>query len=283
MWYGGYSNHLEDFTKLLEIKRYSVKTIKSYRNALNVFIKEFPNKDIAHLSVKDIEDFINRKVTQQQISVSYQKSLVGAIKFFYKQVLRRNYSMDYLYPERREYKLPVILSKEEVHTILSCITNLKHKALISTLYACGLRLGELLNLTLKDIDSQRMLVRIEQGKGKKDRYVPLPGNLLELLRAYYKKYKPYYYLFEGQSGGKYAARSVQNVFKRAVARAGVKKHVSVHTLRHSYATHLLESGVDVRVIQKLLGHASIKTTQIYTQVTHSKIQKVRSPFEDMAL
>lgn len=198
-------------------------------------------------------------------------------------MLRKNYSLDYLYPERREYKLPVILSKEEVHSILSGITNLKHKAIISTLYACGLRLSEVLNLTLKDIDSYRMLVRVEQSKGKKDRYVPLPSNLLELLREYYKLYKPYYYLFEGQYRGKYAARSVQNVFKRAVQKAGVQKPVSVHTLRHSYATHLLESGVDVRIIQKLLGHASIKTTQIYTQVTNSKIQSVRSPFEDMVL
>lgn len=283
MQYFNNLTYLDDFTKLLQIKRYSLKTIKTYKNALNVFVHAFPHRDIAQLTVKEIEHFINQKVINDNISVSYQKSLVGAIKFFYNQQLRKNYQLDYLYPDRREYKLPQVLSKTEIQSIITSITNIKHKTIISTIYACGLRLGEAINLKVKDIDSRRNLIRIEQAKGNKDRFVPLPENLLKLLREYYKTYKPKYFLFEGQYGEKYSARSVQSILKNALKKVGIRKDVSIHTLRHSYASHLLEAGVDIRVIQNLLGHASIRTTQIYTHISSAHIQAVKSPFNDVAL
>jgi site-specific recombinase XerD len=283
MQYCGNLNYLEDFTKLLQIKRYSLKTIKTYKNALKIFIQAFPEKDIAGLSVKEIENFINHKVTVENCSVSYQKSLVGAIKFFFNQQLRKNYQLDYMYPDRREYKLPEVLSKSEMQSIISSISNLKHKSIISTIYACGLRLSEALNLRVKDIDSKRNLLRIEQSKGNKDRYVPLSENLLQLLREYYKSYKPKHFLFEGQNGERYSARSVQSILKNALKKAKIQKNVSVHSLRHSYASHLLESGVDIRIIQKLLGHRSIKTTQIYTHVSAPHIQSVKCPYDDIVL
>lgn len=283
MQYCGNLNYLEDFTKLLQIKRYSLRTIKTYKNALNVFFQAFPNRNITELPLKEIENFINHKVTVEKISVSYQKSLVGAIKFFFNQQLRKNYHFDYLYPDRREYKLPEVLSKSEIQSIISSISNLKHKTIISIIYACGLRLSEALNLKIKDIDSKRNLIRIEQSKGNKDRYVPISENLLQLLREYYKSFRPKHFLFEGQNSERYSARSVQSILKNALKEAKIQKNVSVHSLRHSYASHLLESGVDIRVIQKLLGHRSIKTTQIYTHVSAAHLQSVKSPFEDMVL
>lgn len=275
--------YLEDFVKLLQIKRYAPNTIRSYSAALKVFLLAFPDRDVGLLSVKEIEDFINRKVTEEHISVSYQKSLVGAIKFFYHQVLRRNDKLNNLYPDRGARMLPVILSKDEVQRILAAVSNLKHRALLSLLYACGLRLGEVLNLRVTDIDSQRKLLLVRQEKMKKDRYVPLPDKLLELLRAYYRQYRPCVFLFEGRRGGRYAARSVQNIFKRALHRAGIRKDVGVHALRHAYATHLLESGMDIKILQTLMGHTSIRTTQIYTRVAKARLQTIRSPFEDMTL
>jgi hypothetical protein len=175
-------------------------------------------------------------------------------------------SLELDYPIR-EKPLPEVLSKQEVERILKAISNLKHKAMISTVYACGLRRGELLNLKVKNLDGQRNLIRIEQGKGKKDRYVLFSEPLKELLRAYYKVYRPKDFLFEGQDGGGYGERSIELVLGRAVKKAGIKKKVILHTLRHSYATHQLERGTDIRYIQELLGHSSPSTTMIYTHVS----------------
>jgi site-specific recombinase XerD len=158
-------------------------------------------------------------------------------------------------------------------------TNLKHKAILATIYSAGLRVSELLNLKIKDIDSNSMLIRIEQSKGKRDRYVVLSEKLLLLLRDYFKHYHPKIFLFEGQSGGQYSARSIQVVFKNCVLAAKIDLPVSVHTLRHCFATHLIESGTDVRFVQELLGHASIRTTMIYTHLTDLKKRKIKSPFD----
>jgi site-specific recombinase XerD len=152
---------------------------------------------------------------------------------------------------------------------------------LATIYGGGLRLSECLHLTIKDIDTQRMLIKITQSKGNKDRYVPLSKNLLQLLRDYWKVYKTKHYLFEGQSGDKYSSRSVQNIFKNALKKSDIQKNATVHSLRHSYATHLLESGTDIRIIQVMLGHKNLKTTQIYTQVSRSIIQKLPIPLDDM--
>lgn len=274
-------NSIDDFKKLLTIKRYSYRTIKSYSYALKSFFSHFEHKNHENINPSDIEQFINKMVLDYNISQSYQKLLVGAIKLFYNELLRKNYKLNYLYPDRTEKKLPIVLDKTEVQLLLNSVQNLKHKTVLSMIYSAGLRLGEVIEMKLNDIDSKRMLIRIVRGKGKKDRYVMLSEKLLILLREYYKEYKPKVYLFEGQKGDKYSARSVQAIFKDAIRRAKINKKASVHTLRHSFATHLLESGTDIRIIQQLLGHSSIKTTQIYTQISSSKISEIISPFDSL--
>ncbi|MFP4370574.1 MAG: tyrosine-type recombinase/integrase, partial [Candidatus Kapaibacterium sp.] len=215
------------------------------------------------------------------ISRAYQKQMVGALKLFYNDFLRNNYDLFYLYPDRREYKIPEILSKDEVKLLIENITNIKHKAIIASLYSAGLRLEELLNLRVQDIDSKNMLIKIHSGKGNKDRNVVLSEILLDLLRKYYKLYKPSDYLFEGQYGGKYSASSVQSIMRQALLKARISTKATPHTLRHSFASHLLESGTDIRVIQEILGHNSIKTTQIYTHITAQNIKSVKSPLDDI--
>jgi len=273
------NNFIEQFTKLLEIKRYSYKTIKTYRNAINVFLSEFPDFNPDLISQKEIEEFINKKVTVENISQSYQKILVGAIKFFLNDFLKKNFKLNYLFPSRHEHKLPTYLSKEEISKIINSINNLKHRAIISTIYGAGLRLGELLQLKIQDIDSNRMLIRISQSKGKKDRFVMLSEKLLNLLREYYKEYQPKKYLFEGQKGGQYSPRSVQAILKMAIKKTKISKNATIHTLRHSFATHLIENGTDIRYVQELLGHKSIRTTQIYTHLTDVSKLKIKSPLD----
>jgi integrase/recombinase XerD len=183
---------------------------------------------------------------------------------------------------KRAKVLPNVLSKEEVKKILDAHSNLKHKAMLSMIYSCGLRRSELLNLKFSDIDSKRNIVIIRQSKGKKDRITPLSAKILDLLRRYYKEYSPKTYLFEGQEKNtQYSARSLEEVLKKSVKLASINKPVTLHWLRHSYATHLLESGTDLRYIQELLGHNSSKTTEIYTHVSTKNIQQIKSPFDDL--
>ena len=183
---------------------------------------------------------------------------------------------------RREKLLPNVLSKIEVKKILTAPVNLKHRVMLSLIYSCGLRRSELLGLKPSDIDSKRNLIFIHQAKGKKDRIAPLSPKILSMLREYYMGYKPQTWLFEGyQKGRRYSEKSLQSVLKVAVYKAGIEKPVTLHWLRHSYATHLLESGTDLRYIQELLGHSSSKTTEIYTHVSTNSLQQIRSPFDDL--
>ena len=274
-------NIIVEFEKLLTIKRYSLTTIKAYKNALRKFLTSFPGRDPLTINIKEIEYFFRMQATSNSISHSYKKHLVGAIKFLYNDLYGKNINLNYLYPDRREHKIPNVLSKDEVSSVINSICNIKHKAIISTIYACGLRLNELLELRVSCIDSKRMLIKVNQGKGKKDRYVMLSEKLLSLLHEYSNEYKPKDYLFEGQRGGKYSPRSVQSILKSALKTLKITKDASIHTLRHSFATHLLEVGTDIRVIQQLLGHSSIKSTQIYTQVSSSNIALVRSPLDTL--
>ena len=180
---------------------------------------------------------------------------------------------------RKERTLPEVLSEEEVSNLLHVTQNLKHKAILMTIYSAGLRVGEAIALKIKDIDSQRMQIRVEQSKGKKDRYTLLSTKTLEVLRQYVKIYKPKVWLFEGQDGGQYSERSIQALLKQSLQKTSIKKRVTVHTLRHSFATHLLEHGTDLRYIQALLGHESSKTTEIYTHVTTKGFQLIQSPLD----
>ncbi|MCU7695507.1 tyrosine-type recombinase/integrase [Haoranjiania flava] len=205
--------------------------------------------------------------------------MLFAIVKFYKLVFDREINLYAYYPKRQKHKLPVYLSINEIHRMIESTDNLKHKTMISLLYGCGLRLAELLNLRLSDINSNKMTITIRESKGNKDRVVMLPEKLLPLLRDYYKAYKPKFWLLEGQQGGQYSAKSVQIVIKKTAATVGITSPVTPHKLRHSFATHLLENGTDIRFIQELLGHRSIETTEIYTHITDISKSKIKSPLD----
>lgn len=269
----------EIFKQKMEIARYGASTIKSYRAALSVFFKENSQIGVENVDENIIEKYLYKTITEKNISAAYQKHLIGSLKLFYKMVFERSLKIDYLFPKRTEQKLPKYLNKDEVKKILGVVENLKHKAILSLLYGCGLRLSELINLEINSIDSKNGVINIYQAKGKKDRQVMLPQTVLPLLRDYFKLCRPKLYLFEGQSGLQYSPRSVQIVLKEAAAKAKITKKVSPHILRHSFATHLLENGTDIRYIQQLLGHNSLNTTQIYTHITDVAKRRVQSPLD----
>ena len=274
--------HLLAFKSYMHYRRYSPNTIKTYTEALEIFFRFFQNRALESLTIEDIIDFNNDYILKKNLSASYQNQVINAIKLFYRNRFNRAMEVDFIQRPRREKRLPNVLSKKEIKAILEAPTNLKHRAMISLIYACGLRRSELLNLTLKDIHSDRNLLFIRQSKGKKDRVVPISMKLIAMLRDYYKAFKPKTWLFEGQlAGEKYSERSIQLVLNQAVSKAKINKQVSLHWLRHSYATHLLESGTDLRYIQELLGHSSSKTTEIYTHVSTRNLQQIRSPFDDL--
>ena len=272
---------ITDFIKILELKRYSNNTITSYQSHLRLVKSYFKNTPLNEISDKELFQFIHHMVSAKNISASYQRQIVGGLKLFYQEVYSRSIPFQYMQVSRHEKKLPVVLSKREVVTIINSIDNLKHKALIALLYGSGLRIGEALQLKKSDIDSDRMVVHIKGAKGKKDRYSILSKNVLNILRTYYLKYKPKLYLFEGQNGGKYSTESAGKVFKRALQKSKINKHATLHTLRHSFATHLLEDGISITHIQKLLGHNNIATTLIYTQIAQDSLFKVKSPFDNL--
>ena len=270
------------FKEWLLSRRYAANTVKTYIDALDSFLRYYNDKQVEDITNEDIISFNNNYILKNNYSASYQNQIVNAIKLFYKKIEHKALDLDLIHRPKRERKLPNVLSKEEVKAILESTNNIKHKAMLSLIYSSGLRCGELISLKLNDIDSKRNLVIIRNSKGKKDRVVPLSSKILEVLREYYVSNKPQTYLFEGQfSGTKYSDRSLQLVLKQAVAKASIKKPVTLHWLRHSYATHLLEAGTDLRYIQELLGHNSSKTTEIYTHVSTKNLQQIKSPFDDL--
>lgn len=272
---------IQAFIRYLNSKRYSSNTIKVYSDSMSTFLRYFSMKDISDISNDDLIDFNNNYILKNNYSASFQNQVVNAVKLYFSAIQHKKMDVELIHRPRREKVLPNVLSKEEIKAILDAPYNLKHRAMLAMIYSCGLRRGELLNLTKFDIDSKRMVVIIRMAKGKKDRIVPLSPKILRLLRDYYKSYTPKEFLFEGQGGGKYSEKSLENVFKQSLFKAGNKKPVTLHWLRHSYATHLLESGTDLRYIQDLLGHKSSKTTEIYTHVSTKNIQNIRSPFDDL--
>ena len=206
--------------------------------------------------------------------------MLASVKFLYEEVLQEDIDFDFYIKMKKPSRIPVVLSVEEVERLLNSFTNLKHKAIFTICYSAGLRVGEILSLKVKDIDSDRMQIRIEQGKGQKDRYSILSEKVLTLLRDYVKKYQPVDYLFEGQGGGQYSALSIQALMRRHKKKCGITKKATPHTLRHSFATHLLDNGTDTRFIQELLGHKHISTTQIYTHLSSRSLKDVKSPIEN---
>lgn len=262
-------------------KRYSPNTIKTYMSCMRSFVAEFPDRDLESITTQQINDYILNLIRTRNISSSQQNQRISAIKFYYEQVLGRKKEFYRLSRPKKVRKLPGVLMVEEVELILNQCKNLKHKCILMTLYSGGLRRSELINLKISDIDSQRMLIKITNSKGGKDRYTLLSEKLLKLLRDYYKLYKPKYWLFEGQGGGQYSATSIENIFRKALKQAEIKKHATPHTLRHSFATHLLEQGINLRYIQEILGHSSTKTTEIYTHVCSRQLTKIQNPLDNL--
>jgi len=276
-----HSREIERFKDYLQSKRYSPNTIKVYSDSLATFFRYFSAKEIADISNDDLIAFNNNYILKNNFSASFQNQVVNAVKLYFSAIQHKKIDVELIHRPRREKLLPNVLSKEEVKAILEAPYNLKHRAMLAMIYSCGLRRSELLSLTKFDVDSKRMVVIIRMAKGKKDRIVPLSTKILALLRDYYKCYNPKEFLFEGQSGGKYSEKSLENVLKQSLFKARIEKPVTLHWLRHSYATHLLENGTDLRYIQDLLGHKSSKTTEIYTHVSTKNIQNIRSPFDDL--
>ena len=274
--------HLQKFSYWLKSKRYSENTIKTYTEALKSFLIFFKTKEIASITNEDVVYYNNNYILKNNLSYTYQNQLVSAIKLYFKTIQNVSLELDKIHRPKREKVLPNVLSKEEVKAILNAHANTKHKMMLSLIYSCGLRCGELLALKPVHIDSKRNIIMVKNSKGKKDRIVPLSPKILEMLREYYLAFKPKNYLFEGQTvGNPYDNRSLQQVLKQALTKVGITKPVTLHWLRHSYATHLLESGTDLRYIQELLGHNSSKTTEIYTHVSTKSIQQIKSPFDDL--
>ena len=273
---------IQKFKDWLSNKRYSESTIRTYSETLRLFFRFYHGKTAEEITLTDIDLFIKEYIIQQNYSISFQNQFVNSLKLFYKIRNNRVLEIDRIERPKKEHKLPHVLSKEEVKLILDAHNNLKHKSMLSLIYACGLRRSELLALKPLDLDSNRGLLIVRKGKGKKDRVVPLSGKILDLLRAYYKACKPQVYLFEGQRAGEqYSAKSIQSVLKQALYKCGIKKPATLHWLRHSYATHLLENGTDLRYIQEILGHSSSRTTEIYTHVSNKSLQKIKSPFDEL--
>jgi len=268
------------YLELLQRKRYSQSTIKTYTGYFLQFMNHFREEDLKALSSKHINQYMLELINYKRISVSQQNQRINAIKFYYEKVLGRKREYHQLSRPRKDEKLPTVLTLEEVDRILNLTKNLKHKCILMTIYSGGLRRSELINLKVEDIDSQRMLIKICGAKGRKDRFTLLSEKLLDELREYYKKYRPKTWLFEGQDGNQYSATSIEKIFREAVKRSNIRKYVTPHSLRHSFATHLLEQGTNLRYIQELLGHASTKTTEIYTHVASNTLMKIRNPLDN---
>ena len=271
---------IEKFRFWLHSRRYSPSTINTYLDSIRTFLRFYAFKKIQEIDNNDLIRFNNEYILANNYSASFQNQVVNAVKLFFKTIENSPLDIDAIPRPKRAKKLPNVLSKEEVKAILDTPTNIKHKAMLSLIYACGLRCGEILSLKPNDIDSKRNILHVKNAKGQKDRIVPLSEKIIVLLREYYKAAKPKYYLFEGQTkGNRYDARSLQNVLKQSIAKTKITKPVTLHWLRHSYATHLLESGTDLRYIQEILGHNSSKTTEIYTHVSTKSLQQIKSPFD----
>jgi len=272
---------LVEFQKYLEINRYSKSTIQSYVSILHKFFDFHSGKNPIDIQKEDIEKFNYYYIMKEKRSAAFQNQLISAIKKFFENRYHVKLVIDDIERPRKSSPLPKVLSQEDIQNLLSKVYNLKHRAILSLIYSAGLRRSEVLNLLITDVDSNRMVLNIRNAKGKKDRIAGLSLKILDLLRQYYTVYKPREYLFEGRYGGKYTAGSVSKIFQMAKMRAGISMIGGVHILRHSFATHLHESGYDIRIIQEILGHKSSKTTEIYTHVSTKSILNVKSPFETL--
>ena len=272
----------KEFIEKLEIKRYARNTTKVYISCFEKFARYYIGQELVSLNENDIRVYL-RKLIRENKSNSYINQSINAIKFYYEIVLGMPNRFYHIERPLKSKQLPKVLSKKEISGIIQNTNNIKHRCIISLLYSTGLRRSELLDLKLVDIDGYNNTIHVKSAKGDKDRVTIISSKLIEELRLYWKQYRPRKYLFEGQTNRQYSSASVLKVIKRAALRANIKKTVTPHMLRHSFATHLLESGTDLRTIQILLGHSTTKTTEIYTHVTKNKLIEIKNPLDSLYL
>lgn len=284
---GAYSitdNNLEQLSllvKTLQLKAYSQNTIALYRSEVLSLMRLLQNRNIESLTQNQIKSYLLWLLQTKHYSDAKIHTAINALKFYFEQVLHKPKMFFEIPRPKKPFKLPAVHSQNEVKKIITAVKNTKHITMLMAGYSGGLRISEIVNLKIKDIDSERMVINIRNAKGKKDRQVSLSPLLLKQLRIYYKEYHPKNYVFEGADGGMYAVRSLQQVFKAAKAIAGNNKTGVIHSLRHSFATHLLEQGTDIKIIQELLGHNSLRTTEKYTHVSKKLISKIESPLDKL--
>lgn len=267
----------------LMLKRYSWRTIKSYKNCFRQFIRHYDDIKPSQITRKQIDAYVFGLIKERNISESHQNQILSAIKMFYGTVIAQEEKVVNLFRPKKSQKLPKVLTEQEVTYLLRAVDNLKHRCILMLVYSAGLRLGEVINLRLIELQPEQNRLFVRGGKGKKDRCTLLSDKVWALLQEYIQIHQPIEWLFEGQTGGQYSERSVQEIFTRAKTKAMINPGATVHTLRHSFATHLLEKGVDLRYIQELLGHESSKTTEIYTHITHKGWNRIKSPIDDLKI
>ncbi len=273
-------NDLEVFRRELRIRNYSQKTISAYTSSVGSFLTFFAGRSGQDLAEDDVRRYLFYLLEDEGLSGASVNQIFNALRFLFVEVYQKPLVIGSLPRPKKEKKLPSVLSQEEVRRLLGSIENVKHKTMMMLAYSAGLRVGELVRLRPEDIDVDRRLIHIRGGKGKKDRVTLLSTKALDQLKIYQNEYGNGVWLFEGVIRGRpYAERSAQAVFQEAIEKAGIKKAVSIHSLRHSFATHMLEQGIDLRYVQVLLGHESSKTTEIYTHVSTKALGKIISPLD----
>lgn len=276
----GQGHEFEDLRRELLTRKYSHETIKAYLYYNRDFLS-FIGKEHFNITEEDIKNYLLYLSEERLSATSTLNQAINALKFYYGSMLKKKFIYEVHRPTK-DKKLPTILNKEEITRIIQAMKNIKHKAILMMIYSSGLRVSESARLMPEDLDRQRMLIHIKGSKGRKDRYTKLSEKALKVLDEYMVQYRPGKWLFEGAKSGRHLSRrTIEKIFDQACEKAGIKKDVSVHDLRHSFATHLLEAGVDLRYIQELLGHASSKTTEIYTHVSTRSLGKIISPLDNL--
>lgn len=272
---------IERFVKELHLRRYSPRTCKVYQGAVRRFLESF-KKDYSQLTTEEIRTYLLRLIEREEVSASFQNQTISAIKLLFEWVIKRPQLLEDLPRPRRGRRLPAVMSRNATENILNAVGNLKHQTLLVLMYSAGLRVGEVVRLQVDDLDEGRGLIRVKSGKGDKDRYTLYSALARQLVRAYRREYQPQKWLFPGAQPGRHLTeRSVQQIVVQVRKKTGLGAQVTSHTLRHSFATHLLENGTDLRYIQELLGHSSPKTTQIYTHVSRRDLGRIQSPVEGL--
>ena len=269
------------FIETLQLKAYSESTIKTYRNEFAQLLYLLKNVPVNTLTSTRLRSYFLYCTNTLKLTENTLHSRMNAVKFYFEQVLHQEKLFFEIPRPKKPSQLPKVISQADIQKLFIATKNLKHSLMLKLCYGMGLRVSEIVNLKIVDIDSKTMRVFIERAKGKKDRYTNLPESILQQLREYYKIYKPQIYLLEGQYGEQYSVRSVQKVFKNALKKANINKNISVHGLRHSFATHLLENGTDIKFIQELLGHNDIKTTLRYIHVSTQSLKNIKSPLDNL--